>query len=81
MTRLDKMAKYAQASIGEQDYRWTVKGNGDVPGCVDVSADEWSEETLSWSPRLTLECIPLDVLAWLAKQARVVVRIEDGGAK
>lgn len=81
MSAIDKMAKYAQASIGEQDYRWTVKGNGDCPGHVDLMAEAWDDTNRRWTTTVEIECLPVDVLAWLAKQARVVVRIEDGGAK
>lgn len=80
MSNVSKMEKYAQASIGEHNYRWTVKGNGDIPGAVDLVCEEWVEETRTWKETVGIECIPLDVLTWLAKQARVVARIEDGGA-
>lgn len=81
MSDIEKMAKYAQASIGEHDYRWTVKGNGDCPGAVDLVAEVWVEDARAWKKMDSIECIPVAVLSWLAKHGRIVARIEDGGAK
>lgn len=81
MSDIERMAKYAQASIGEHDYRWTVKGNVDIPGAVDIVRESWVEDTKTWKEDGGIECIPVDVLSWLAKHGRIVARIEDGGAK
>lgn len=71
---------YAQVSIGgERDYRYTVRGNADVPGCVDLLAEIWEEKTQSWCAQMVMECIPADTLTWLAKMAHMVVSIETTG--
>lgn len=80
MSDVSKMAKYAQASIGEHDYRWTVKGNGDCPGAVDILVEAWVEDTRTWKETGGIECIPVEVFSWLTKHAKIVARIEDGGA-
>ena len=80
MSDIEKMAKYAQASIGEHDYRWTVKGNGDGPGAVDLLVEAWVKDTRTWKETDNITCIPVEVFSWLAKHAKIVARIEDGGA-
>lgn len=72
------LERYAQASIGQDGYRYTVRGNADVPGCVDLVVEEWSSEGRRWQERSVVECVRVDMLEWLAKQAKVVVRIEEG---
>lgn len=71
------LERYAQASIGQDGYRYTVRGNADVPGCVDLMVEEWSSADRRWNERACFECVRVDMLEWLVKQAKVVVRIEE----
>lgn len=77
----NSMCRYAQASIGEDGYRHTVRGNGDVPGCVDLVYEEWSKTDRCWHERGAVMCLPVTTLTWLAQQAVVVVNIEEGENK
>ena len=72
---------YAQVSISndQNEYRYTIRGNIDVPDCVDLLAESWETETQSWKVQTGMECISTDTLAWLAKMARVVIAIETTG--
>ena len=45
------LERYAQASIGQDGYRYTVRGNADVPGCVDLVVEEWSSADHRWQER------------------------------
>ena len=74
----NNMCRYAQASIGQDGYRHTVRGNGDVPGCVDLVYEEWNDTERRWHERIDMVCLPVTTLAWLAQQAAVVMKIEEG---
>lgn len=64
-------------------YRWTVSGNADIPGCVDICYEEWDEKKREWVRKAahTHECMPIAILKKLVEAAEIVSEYESRGAQ